>query len=426
MNDLPFSRRLRVPLSIISFALGSALAGASPAFADGQAAAGFADPLTLRAHWDDGLRLETADRQFRFQFGGRIQYDWAFLTADDEVKETVGDLDDGTKFRRARLYFSGQMYDHIVFRTEYDFAGGQAGFRDVWVGLRDIPVVGNVRLGRMLEPFALEGTSPNNQFTFIERGLPTAFYPFRNSGVLLHDHALDRRMTWAAGLFMHTDDFGDSDTNSQYSATARLTGLPWYENDGSRWWHVGLSASRRKPDNDEYRFSARPETFVAPRFVDTGLFPADRVDLLGAETILTVGPASLQAEYVRASAALVETEDFPESGDAEFSGYYVYASWFLTGEHRTYNRNTGALGRIRPNRPVLAEGRGPGAWEIAARYSELDLDDGPVSGGHLRDITLGLNWYLSPNTRLAWNYVQADLKDVGKADIVQMRVFLDF
>ena len=384
------------------------------------------EPTALRAYWREGLRLESEDRSFRFRFGGRFQNDWAFISADYDVEESVGGISDGTKFRRARLYFAGEMYDHIYFRTEYDFAGGKPGFRDVYAGLQNIPVVGNIRAGRMLEPFNMEGTTPNHYFTFIERGLPSAFYPFRNSGVMLHNHALDRRMTWAAGLFMHTDEFGDSDDDSKYSATARLTGLPWYEDGGKNWFHVGVSGSRRKPDGDAYSVSARPETFVSPGFLDTGMLPSDRVYLLGAEAVLSSGPFSLQAELVHASASLLESGELMESASADLQGFYVYASYFLTDDHRTYNRSSGALGRVIPARNFMSNGRAPGAWEIAARYSELDLNDGAVEGGNLRNITLGLNWYLTPNTRITWNYVRADLKDIGNADIAQMRLWLDF
>jgi phosphate-selective porin len=48
--------------------------------------------------------------------------------------------------------------------------------------------------------------------------------------------------------------------------------------------------------------------------------------------------------------------------------------------------------------------RGFGAWQAAARYNYLCLNDGQVNGGLLNGMTLGLNWLLTPNARLVFNY----------------------
>lgn len=381
--------------------------------------------VPLRASWQNGIRLQSDDNVIRLQLGGRVQNDFAFFSGDHELEAAVGPLRDGTKFRRARIYVSGTLYEHGIFKAEYDFAGGNPIFRDVWVGMQNIPGLGTVRIGNQLEPFSLEALSGNSFHLFMERGLPAAFYPFRNTGVVALNSVLEQRATWSAGLFRHSDNFGDSSTNSKYSATARVTALPYYA-DAGKWIHVGASASRRKPDNETARFSSRPESYVAPVFADTGSIPSDRIDLLGAEFSLTFGPASLQAEYYNAGADLVEEEEFGYTGSADFSGYYVYAGYFLTGEHRTYNRGNGTIGRTIPKSNFRGEGHGWGAWEVGIRHSELDLSDGPIEGGEMRNLSLGVNWYLNPNMRVMWNYVYADFKDVGTADIAQMRVQFDF
>jgi len=41
-------------------------------------------------------------------------------------------------------------------------------------------------------------------------------------------------------------------------------------------------------------------------------------------------------------------------------------------------------------------------------------------------ITGGLNWYLNPATKVAFNYVYADVKNIGKANIFQMRFQIAF
>lgn len=99
------------------------------------------------------------------------------------------------------------------------------------------------------------------------------------------------------------------------------------------------------------------------------------------------------------------------------------ASWFLTGEHREYDEGDGTFGWVSPSRPLLG-GDGPGAWQVAARFSRLDLDERFVRGGQLADATLGVNWTIDDALRLSWNWVRADLEGAGRTDILQLRFAL--
>ena len=81
---------------------------------------------------------------------------------------------------------------------------------------------------------------------------------------------------------------------------------------------------------------------------------------------------------------------------------------------------------IQPAKPFKAHGDGWGAWEIAARYSALDLNDEEVDGGDIRDITVGLNWYPNSYVRLLANYVyvldiNGGMHDDEDLDIFQVR-----
>ena len=382
--------------------------------------------IPLQASWQNGIRLQSEDGAVRLQLGGRVQADFAGVDAESAVEEEIGNLRSGTKMRRARVYFSGTLYEYSHFRVEYDFLGGNANLRDAYIGVTGVPFLGTIRVGRMLEFYSLEQLSGNSFHQFMERGLPAAFNEYWNNGIGIQNAVLDRRATWAVGASKRTDNFGDSGTNSEHNVSARVTAAPVYRDDGRTWMHLGAATIQRKPDRREYAIGATPESSLAPRFVGTGPIPSDRVNLVGLEFVATHGPASIQAEWHQARVDLRETEDFPHSGTATLDGYYVYASYFLTGEHRTYNRQAGTFGRTIPRSNFRGEGHGGGAWEIAVRLSELDLSDDPVDGGRLRDWTVGVNWYLNPNMRLMWNYVRADLKDVGEANIYQMRAQFDF
>ena len=385
-------------------------------------------PTDFRMFWKEGLRFETPSKDFQFKIGGRLMYDFGWISEDDGIKADVGEQHDSSETRRARLYFSGLIYDNIDFKLQFDFAGGDADLKDAYIGLKDFPF-GKIRAGHFKEPFGLEELTSSKYITFIERSLPTeAFSPSRNAGVMLFDTAFDERMTWAVGVFKNTDDFGDDkdDDDGGYSVTARLTAVPIYKDKGASLLHLGVGYSRRDTahksslDRDGTSFSSRPEAHMFDRFVDTGDFASNNSDLLGLEAAWVEGPLSVQGEYMFARADQRST-----SANADFDGYYVQASYFLTGEHRKYKKSSGAFSRVKPNKNFGSD-RGWGAWELAARYSAVDLDDSSINGGKLDNITAGLNWYLNPNTRLMLNYVHADKDGIGDADILLTRFQIDF
>ncbi|MBN2182230.1 MAG: hypothetical protein JW715_09975 [Sedimentisphaerales bacterium] len=375
-------------------------------------------PTDFRVFWKDGLNLNTEDGAFKLKIGGRLQNDWFWSSEDDDIKTNIGEQEDGVEFRRARLYFSGLIYDNVEYKLQLDFEGGDADFKDAYLGLTDFPL-GTLRVGHFKEPFSLEELTSSKYITFLERALPNAFAPSRNTGVMLHHVASDEKMTAAIGLFRDTDNYGeDSGDDGGYNITGRITALPIYEDGGASLLHVGAGYSYRNPD-DSYSYDASPEAHLANDFVDTGSIAGDRVDLLGLEAAWVNGPLSLQAEYIKADA-----ERFAGS-DVGFDGYYVQASYFLTGEHRRYKTSEAAFSRIKP-KSNYSYGGDPGAWEVKARLSELDLNDGNVTGGKLNNITAGLNWYLNPNTKIMWDYVRADKDTIGQANMFMMRLQFDF
>jgi phosphate-selective porin OprO/OprP len=377
-------------------------------------------PSDFRVYWEEGLRFQTPDKDFTLKIGGKIMNDWAWMQAAPAVEAAVGDLEDGTEFRSAGLYIAGTIYENVDFKLEFDFAGGDADLKDAYIGIRGLPVY--VKAGHFKEAFGLEELTSSKYITFIERSLPRGvFGPSRNTGFAVNSDALDKRVTWAAGIFRETDGYGDGQAEGAYNVTGRITALPRYADDGRNLLHLGASASYRG-GQDALSFDGDPEVHLAPDFVDTGDFASDSHMLVGGEVALVKGPLSLQGEIMAA-------EVNRTGGDATFYGYYAQASYFLTGEHRKYKKSSGAFDRIKPKKNFGKKG-GPGAWEVAARYSYVDLTDAGIDGGELKDITVGLNWYLNPNARVMWNYVQAKLDGPGAADgdadLFVMRLQIDF
>ncbi len=354
------------------------------------------------------------------------------MSEESSLKRGGYDLEDGSEFRRARLQAAGTIYDNIIYKAVYDFAGGETKTKRLFIGMKGIPYVGTFLGGYLKEPFGLEERTSSNFLTFIERALPEeSLTPDKNIGFLVRNTALERRLTWGAGVFRESDGLHRTKGEAKYNVTARFGGLPWKEGE-DRYLFLGLAGSLRDPARDpdrggakDLRYRVRPEGHLAPYLADTGyLEDADSARLLSLESVGVLGPFSLQAEAIH---SWVDSHD---GGDPHFWGAYAQASWFLTGEHRPFRTGRAVLGRIRPESRFSPKKGGSGAWEAALRWSRLDLESAHVKGGILQDWTLGLNWYLNPNTRVMWNYVYGRLAGGDRPDgwiqLFLMRFQVDF
>jgi phosphate-selective porin OprO/OprP len=373
----------------------------------------------FKVFWKEGLRMETADKQFKLRIGGRVHNDFVWWEGENEIQAAIGDdIGDGNEFRRARLYVAGEIYEHVIVKAEYDFAGGESQFKDVFVGLRDVPYVNMVRVGHFKEPFSLEELTSSNYTTFMERALPNIFAPSRNTGVGVNTGFLEDRITLGVGTFRDTDDFGDS-AGDNFQFSGRLTGLPLYQNEGEQLVTLGFSYRYQNPDGGEIQIDQRPEVHRSPQFVDTGLLAVDDLSTYGFEAAAVFGPFSVQGEYIFADITSDDDDPLLDTDDPFLSGWYLFGSWLVTGEHRLFKADEAAFAGVKPKANFMQGG--PGAIELGLRYSSLDLDDQGATGGELGDVTAGINWYLNHNARVMFNYVYADLEDVDGAHAFMTR-----
>ena len=104
----------------------------------------------------------------------------------------------------------------------------------------------------------------------------------------------------------------------------------------------------------------------------------------GLEMAWRKGPFILISEYIQSN---VQSSAF---NDPSFKGYYVVASYVLTGEMRQYNKRSGIFNRIK-----VANGVNSGGWgelEVYSRWSSFDLSDKSIDGGEMNTFSLGINW----------------------------------
>ena len=399
---------------------------------------------------------------------GVFQVDSGWFHQSDNNIATINDLDgagkgnirDGADFRRARLSANGAVLPNMNYFLQMDFAFfGRPTFTDVWMEFTKVPVLGNVRVGQWKQPFSLEVVSSFRYTTFAERSvLFQAFDPFRHIGVGFWNFSEDERMTWAASAYRPgQDQFGGSLADvGGYAGVGRVTALPWWEDNGAQYLHLGAAYNYVSPNNKAARFRTIPEYYVGdqagvtpagtsgvavpgnfngtPFFVDTGTKTStpgsiDHYQLVGSELLWVHGPLSVQSEAMWLFGQRTTGQSM------YFPGMYAQVGYFLTGEHRPYNRKQGAIDRIQVKRP-FGNYRGDdcewgwGGWEIAARYSYIDLNSKDITGGRLKDMTLGLNWYVNNYSKIQFNYIRAflDNKTHGDstADIFGLRAQLDF
>lgn len=319
---------------------------------------------------------------------GRVQLDGVWGTGDAPY-----DTLDQVGFRRSRVGVKGKagVFD---YKAEYDFAGGDADFADVWMAWKNSPL-GMATVGHFKEPIGLEELTSSRFTTFTERSLAAAFTPARNVGIQFSDST--DQIAWQYGVFgSDTDSYGWGQIDGQYAISGRVTGLVVDDEDNKV--HLGISASNRSQDS--VRYSSGPEVPFVGRIGDTGALSNDGVLLYGVEAAWVGGPWSAQAEYIAA-----DVDNAAGVDDATYGGYYVEGSYYITGESRNYKQASGRFDRPPVSEDFDGEG-GMGAIQLAARYSMLDLNDGPTVD-EVNNLTLGVNWWLNDHTRVAANYVNS-------------------
>jgi phosphate-selective porin OprO/OprP len=341
------------------------------------------------------------------KYGGRIMYDiavWGDTAMDNS----------GTEFRRVRLFNSGKLYGNIKYKLQLDVAGGSIAFKDVWMELGELPLSGNLRVGHFKEPLRLEALTSSKYISFMERGLPIAFSPERNTGAMYHTSFGDR-LSIQSGVFCEGDSFGNNkESTNNVNVTSRITYLAM--NNNSKTLHLGASNSIRKNSDHSYGFSSRSGNHLGNKLISVSFEDVEETNILGGEIAYVNNALSVQAEYLQTT-IIGATESM-------LSSYYGQISYFITGESRPYKSSLDGFGRVNPNSNY---GDGKGAIELVARVSNMNLTD--VNAGTLDNITVGINWYLNPYTRVMMNYVIGEMingEEIITEDAVMMRVQLDF
>jgi phosphate-selective porin OprO/OprP len=357
------------------------------------------------------------------------------------------ELKDGTLFRRARLGVDGTAFGDWDYRILFDFGGSgveNAGqLYEAWLQYNGLKP-GRLRIGAFPPSLGLDDQASTNGMPFLERAVISDLARGLAGGdTRLAGQVFGYGDHWLAAAAVTGRTVGTLNTGTasavpqtfgdQLGFTGRLAGTPYHDNGflvhvGANGSYVVHPADTAGPANNgivplsaqSISFSNTPELRVdGTRLINTGSIPANRADSLGAEFAVQHSNLLLQAEYQHLG--VVRSDGF---ASPHFSGYYVSGSWLITGEARKYNNQSAAFDAPPVAHPFGAGGWG--AWELAARYSNADLNfregapgtvqaSNSIRGGEAENLTVGLNWYWNSFARLMFDYQHVKIDRLSPA-----------
>ena len=412
------------------------------------------------------------------KIGGRTQVDAVAFSAGPgpgNQPPNQGGLDPGladtVALRRARLRVEGRMYEFYDWAAEYDFvnqlninnevypterdSGPSTAVTDLWLQVRELPLLGTVRVGNQKDPYGYEHLTSSRWLNFMERSFAQDAFegPFNNGflpGIQVMNSTEDGSVGWQVGEFKNTSNpFGFSNSTGGSMTVGRLVYLPVFEDEGQKLLHLGISGRTMEPRRQYTSFNSQTglplgDEITAVRFrsrgsirngppgplnsiyADSGLLQGNWQNMIGLEFVGNNGPWSFQSEYFGSwlynarttSAGPLNTNGYQPApgtnvGTVYYQSGYAEVLYFLTRESRTYSKIEYRFDRPIPHNNFYAirgggSGRrlsvSEGAWQLGLRYNYLCLSDGEVNGGVLNGCTLGLNWLLNPNARVYFNY----------------------
>jgi phosphate-selective porin OprO/OprP len=396
-------------------------------------------------------RYRTEDGNINLGGGLILQGDAALYSQSNLDSSEIPRLESGFEARRAILLGSGLFYSDFIAFASYDaFHGGDAvmdGLRSALVAYRGLdPVWFTVGQQGIASP--LDAATFSTRRSFMEEAMSSGAFAYAPGTPSLGVAAMRRtKHNFFRGGFFGVPAKEIGGDSEGYGAHGRATWAPIAERD--RALHFGVAGYWRKPTvtrgevGGREQFKARPELRVDDAaVVDTGSIERVENYYFGALEFLTVYDSmAFQAEYHRVEVNRYNGPHDTAYRDLSFDGFYAQASYYLTGESPNYYSRFATLWRVQPFNEFDLDTGGMGAWEVAARFSHIDLDDGVddlahggIRGGVGNNVTLALNWYPTALTKVSVNYVHSEidnrtntgLNSGGTIDSVGFRLQFEF
>lgn len=413
--------------------------------------------------------LATADGRFTANVRAIVMFDGAkYFQKDSLPPQTVGrDLNDGTNFRRARFGIDGRLFKDFDYALIYEFGGSgtedTGHIQEAWVQYTGLHPV-RIKVGAFEPNIGLEAAVSTSQMPFMERASPAevarnvaagdsrSAIQVQGNGVWgAGDSGIATRWFASAALTGNTvstlnsaGGFAVQPQDEQTAIIGRFAVAPFSSTDWQA--HFAVNAQYVSQPNDAglgtnprypIQLRDRPELRVdGTRLVDTGGIDALSATVLGGEFAVTARQFFLESEYFsyKIDRRITTTVSGVAPSDPHFDGWYVQGGWVLTGENRPYNPTEARIDAPKMNYNFNPSAGTWGAFELVARYSDLDLNyhtcgaghavpgaPAPcfdaVNGGQQKITSIGLNWYMNPDIRVMVDWLHVDVDRFNAAGL---------
>ena len=280
-----------------------------------------------------------------------------------------------------------------------------------------------IRVGKFKSPIGLEMLQATQNLSFMERSLTRNLLANRDLGLMVwgvFDHGL---VEYQLGVFNGAPNANFYQEGRAFSSgktlEARLFTRPFLSSPMAalRGFGFGAGFSWGSVRNNNGQDPMQTETFSYTFFQYLPQVTGD-----GDRTRIAPQVAwyyqrfGLMGQYVLSSQHLLQ-QDTGVATRLTHDSWSAQASFFLTNDTATF-------GHVEPRSPIEPSKGQWGAWEIAVRYAQLNIDgstfplgfaDPTVNVIRAKSTTVGLNWYLNSNVRITSNYVHSDFTGASPA-----------
>ena len=346
-----------------------------------------------------GFTLASADTNFAISLRGLVQLDSRTFFADQNL------VNSGFLLRRARPIITGTVFRDFDFNFTPDFGGTTVQIQDAYLNYRYNPGL-QLEAGKFKSPVGLEQLVSDPYTTFNERSLVTDLVPNRDLGVELHGDLFGGAASYAAGIFDGVSDYSGTtvnvDSDNDKAFAGRIFLQPWKATDvkALKGLGFGVGGSYEADRNGASGLTPGYTTDGQQKFFTytNGVTANGTHWRLSPQAYYYYGPFGLLGEYVVSDQQVTKGA---RSADLQNTAWEISGGWVLTGEDASYNGVT-------PRHPFDPRNGQWGAWQIVARYANLDVDKNAFptfasyssSASSARAWSVGLNWYLNKNVRV--------------------------